>query len=314
MCTLPFFTFRYISFESCAGNLKDLVSGNYKGPSIGTNSEILAQITTGLDFLHSKKFFHRDLKPSNILISHPFRGISPRVKLSNFAFSPISNPLNPLPFWKQAGTNKAWMAPEIHQLNIVALPMNVFSLGLIFAFFLSGGLHPFSLDKEERVANIKKRQPIILTANQLLNVTGVAGAEVFNLICLMLNFDPEQRPAVSQILNHPFLKQQRTVLGNFQIPTELFIPNAVEIPSAIDCNSSLRPASADQQVAEGAKNNVDVTTQLQDSNLDASHRGRSNANPSSFASEPPASSSGLQQNKEHSNRYINAHLLIYNEY
>ena len=174
--------------------------------------------------------------------------------------------------------------------------------------------HPFSLDKEERVANIKKRQPIILTANQLLNVTGVAGAEVFNLICLMLNFDPEQRPAVSQILNHPFLKQQRTVLGNFQIPTELFIPNAVEIPSAIDCNSSLRPASADQQVAEGAKNNVDVTTQLQDSNLDASHRGRSNANPSSFASEPPASSSGLQQNKEHSNRYINAHLLIYNEY
>jgi hypothetical protein len=100
------------------------------------------------------------------------------------------------------------MAREIYQLSNVTLPMNIFTLGLIFAFFLTGGIHPFALQNEERIVNIKKRQPIVITANQLLNVTGAA--KVFNLISLMLNFDAAQRPVAPDIL--AFLNEQQSLI------------------------------------------------------------------------------------------------------
>lgn len=216
------------------------------------------------------------------------------MKLSNFAFSPISNPLRPLPLWKLAGTNKAWMAPDIYELSEAILPMNIFSLGLVFAYFLSGGLHPFALEKEERIVNIKKRQPIIMTVNHLLNVT--RSTELLNLISLMLSFDWAQRPTTSEILSHPFLSKQ-SVSVDTPLRTESSLLNVVQSPSRNGQNSSLFSVphlTSANQVAEDSLNNANSTSQLQDSTLNASFSRRSSQSYSSSTSESSASCSGQQ--------------------
>ena len=194
--------------EACASNLKEFVSGNYNGPLLHTSKiDILKQLASGLDFLHGHIIFHHDLKPSTVLISHAIR--TPQIKLSNFAFVRVCQSRD-LPLCKTAGTNKAWMAPEVYELAEVALSMNIFTLGLLFAFFLSGGLHPFADEKEERASNIKQKKPIILTVEQLKNIVGAE--EIFNLIRSMLKFEVSERPTALEVLKHSALNPASAVI------------------------------------------------------------------------------------------------------
>ena len=91
------------------------------------------------------------------------------------------------------------MAPEIYDCYTFDLAMDVFPLGILFAYVLSGGVHPFGVDKEDRIFNIKKKHPMSFTIQHLNDVVGAA--DVFDLICSMLSFDPEKRPTVSLVLN-----------------------------------------------------------------------------------------------------------------
>ena len=80
--------------------------------------------------------------------------------------------------------------------------MDIFALGLLFAYVLSGGLHAFGSDKEERIFSIKKRKPMSLTVDQLKDV--LRAAEVFDLIRSMVTYNPDERPTANSVLNHTF--------------------------------------------------------------------------------------------------------------
>ena len=83
--------------------------------------------------------------------------------------------------------------------------MDVFSLGLLFAYVLSGGVHAFGSDKEERVFSIKKKKPMSLTVDQFKGV--LRAAEVFDLIRLMVSYNPSKRPSATAVVNHTFFGQ-----------------------------------------------------------------------------------------------------------
>ena len=87
--------------------------------------------------------------------------------------------------------------------------MDVFSMGCLFAYVLSGGVHPFGVEKEDRIVNIKKKQPMSFTIQHLNGVVGAAG--VFDLICSMLSFDPEERPTASAVFKDPFFNRVSTL-------------------------------------------------------------------------------------------------------
>ena len=96
--------------------------------------------------------------------------------------------------------------------------MDIFSLGILFAYVLSRGIHPFGSEKEDRIFNIKRKQPMSFTIQHLKDV--VEAADIFDLICSMLSFDPEERPTSSAVLNDPFFNRVFTLPSSVPIVYE----------------------------------------------------------------------------------------------
>jgi len=204
-----FFFYRFIVTERCQGTLKDLVLGRCNEPVISYEAYVvLRQITKGLKHLHEKGIVHRDLKPANILVSYPIDGGGPVMKLADFGLCHVvqDSDKSEFCFSKIAGT-EGWMAPEMHYKEITerfTYLVDIFPLGLIFAFTLSGGLHAYGSSSIDRVNRIIYDKPMAITEDQLGEH---ATHRVFELIKSMLNHEPKQRPTAARILHHEFLNR-----------------------------------------------------------------------------------------------------------
>ena len=195
------FSIRFVASELIAGTLLDHLTGDYKGPIIGTNRLILKQITKGLAFLHEKEIWHRELKPSNVFISFADGSLRPTMKLGNFGI------------YRKAGQkcllempiNKSWLPPEAYGKFTFTAAMDLFALGCLYGFTLSRGRHPYGDDEENRVSRIKKKEPMTLTVQHLKNVE--SADTVFQLICCLLNVDPLERPSAKRVLKNAFFSK-----------------------------------------------------------------------------------------------------------
>lgn len=67
------------------GSLKDVISGKYTGPQVGSRVMIIQLIANGLAQFYANKCIFWLLRPFNILISLVDRSL-PVMKLANFSF------------------------------------------------------------------------------------------------------------------------------------------------------------------------------------------------------------------------------------
>ena len=195
----------------------------------------LAQIAAGLCHLHDLRILHRDIKPQNILIAYPKKNQAsgPRFVISDFGLCKTlpDNASTLIGTTGNAGT-VGWKAPEL--INIPAAvdgkpnssvashsrdsssssesgaastgvkrAVDVFSLGCVFFFVLTGGCHPFD-DSEGwiqlRELNVKKGKANFAPLYNL----GDDVEEPMHLLSQMLAHRPEVRPSARQVLQHPF--------------------------------------------------------------------------------------------------------------
>ncbi|KAH7305969.1 hypothetical protein B0I35DRAFT_413755 [Stachybotrys elegans] len=232
--------FLYIALEKCAASLADIVARPHSFPALAEAGRrdlpnVLYQIANGLDHLHNLRIVHRDLKPQNILVNMGKDG-RPRLMVSDFGLCKKLE-TNQSSFGattgRAAGTT-GWQAPELllddkadasgmtqeshpgeSEMSSGSMlgdgtmsggrrktkAIDVFSLGLVFFYVLSGGEHPFDCgDKFMREVNIRKGKYEL----KLLDSLGDFAYEAKDLISSMLHADPEQRPMTRAILSHPF--------------------------------------------------------------------------------------------------------------
>ncbi|GAP92074.1 putative protein kinase and ribonuclease protein [Rosellinia necatrix] len=230
-------SFLYIALELCQASLSDIIDRPHQFPELARAGEmdlprVLLQVANGLSFLHDLRIVHRDLKPQNILVTMGRDG-RPRLLVSDFGLcKKLEGGQSSFgATTAHAAGTSGWRAPEllldddardtstasmssIHSdsssqlVSADVMPnrratraIDIFSLGLVFFYVLTKGLHPFDCgDRYMREVNIRKGQFSL----KPLEVLGDVAYEAKALIETMLRADPRSRPTAKDVMSHPF--------------------------------------------------------------------------------------------------------------
>eukprot|EP00210_Caulerpa_lentillifera_P007123 g6815.t1 len=204
--------FIFLALERCQMSLCDFITTEECRLSLiedGKPSKkcmrIMLDICEGLGALHSRGVVHRDLKPHNILMTE-----SLKAKLSDMGLGRRLVPDQSSFFSVGSGGSSGWQAPE--QLIIrhggaarQSKAMDVFSLGCIMYHCISGGRHPFGESSYTRDDNILKQSPHLDALDD--------NPEGKDLIASMLEKEPDKRPSIEEVKEHPFWWNSRKKLG-----------------------------------------------------------------------------------------------------
>lgn len=204
---------RYLITELCAGSLKTYVEGGYHGPAFHLAEKgMLRQVVYGMAYLHKTlKTVHRDIKPVNLFIS--VRHNKPEMKIGDdYGLAKIFKTTNAIINENLVSTQAdciGWKAPELYDEDVIMNPtVDIFSLGCVFGYLLTGGKHPFGDDPDERSNEIRLRTAeVILKRADLIKVSFAPSADhALDLINSMVQMDPDDRPqSVDDISNHFYL-------------------------------------------------------------------------------------------------------------
>ncbi len=205
---------RYLISELCVGSLKTYVEGGYHGPAFHLAEKgILRQVVYGIAYLHKiLRTVHRDIKPVNLLIF--VRHNKPEMKVGDdHGLAKIFKTTDAVTD-ENLVSNKAdcigWKAPEMYDEDdtIRDPTADIFSLGCVFGYLLTGGKHPFGDDPDERSDKIRlKTGQVLLKRKDLIKVSFAPSADhALDLIESMVQMDPDERPeSVDEISNHFYL-------------------------------------------------------------------------------------------------------------
>jgi serine/threonine-protein kinase/endoribonuclease IRE1 len=198
--------------ELCSATLDQLIKGQYKGPPVGTDKDILKQIARAVDYLTGRGLVNRKINPHNILISRPDGTDPPRIKLVDFS---VSRKLKSEEFENsgKSSLQNEWTAPElIRKEKTYTAAVDVFSAGCVFAYFLSRGRHPFG-EPINQVINI--------ISGKILRLPETSDFAAIDLIQKMLKTDPAERITIKQVLAHPYFWDEERSLTFLQVSCKL---------------------------------------------------------------------------------------------
>uniref|UniRef100_UPI00358F8FFC serine/threonine-protein kinase/endoribonuclease IRE1-like isoform X2 n=1 Tax=Myxine glutinosa TaxID=7769 RepID=UPI00358F8FFC len=195
--------FHYIALELCAATLHQFITDRQFDRRGLDLVSALWQTTTGLAHLHSLNIVHRDLKPHNILISAPGAMGRVRATISDFGLCK-KLAVGRHSFSRHSGATgtEGWIAPELLQEDCKENPttaVDIFSLGCVFYFAMSGGRHPFGepLQRQGNIFHGHSELDALLQddCDSLLTRDLVVG---------MISREAELRPSAEAIAKHPF--------------------------------------------------------------------------------------------------------------
>ena len=180
--------FQYIALELCPASLEDIINVKRRDqfPDIVAAfvpKRALREITAGLRHLHTLRLVHRDIKPQNILVSDA-QGIQ-RMLISDFGLCKQLEPgrmsYNPSAQGPRAAGTVGWRAPEVLRGEVKldgdsadgssaasaasawsptrqTQFVDIFALGCLYCYVLTGGFHPFGAgpELEFRISNNAK--------------------------------------------------------------------------------------------------------------------------------------------------------------
>jgi serine/threonine protein kinase len=153
------------------------------------------QLTRALAYMHSKGVVHRDIKLDNLGIKH---GDKSQLEVLDFGFAENYQPDEILTV--SCGTLE-YAAPELlrprGQVFYKPEAIDVWSAGVCLYAFVTGKL-PFEAASDEDFIEVVKDPTSLQVPTHL-------SPALQQLIVLLLNVDPAQRPSFSQILHHPWL-------------------------------------------------------------------------------------------------------------
>ncbi|XVF63509.1 hypothetical protein PTKIN_Ptkin09bG0092300 [Pterospermum kingtungense] len=164
--------------------------------------KLMRDIVSGLDHLHSLGIIHRDLKPQNVLI---IKERSLCAKLSDMGISKrLIGDMSSLTRSATGYGSSGWQAPEQLRQGRQTRAVDLFSLGCVLFFCITGGKHPYG-DSIERDVNIVNDRKDLFLIESI--------PEAMDLFSYLLDPNPEMRPKTQDVLHHPLFWSSETRLS-----------------------------------------------------------------------------------------------------
>ena len=170
----------------------------------------IRQIARGMQFIHSQRIIHLDLKPFNVVFvslddDHDLRIID--FGIAEELPEHVEQVKVPM-----CGTLE-YMSPEVMDAKSASVASDMWSLGALTYFLLSGGLPPFwARNKYRTMARTISAQYDFTSPNfELVSETAI------DFIKKLLVLEPEKRLTAGMALSHPWLtgsgRQNRSSMG-----------------------------------------------------------------------------------------------------
>ena len=258
---------QYMAFEPCVTG--DLLADSADGTSSGTLHPrtlehvivheklrgidgvrpIMLQMVEGAAYLHGHTelavhgLTHRDLKPANVLVKRiqGKYGVSNEAKLTDFGSSKIHDE-GTMAMTQGVGT-EGWQSPEAIRVEPTNAAADVFSMGLLFVYCLTGGQHVFGKERAKRVRNMVKfafsfdvdedaeeraesvraadekvRRSVATLVEEERTTAGGSLVEgnggdgrllelAVDLVIRMLRLQPADRPTMKEVVRDPFFRE-----------------------------------------------------------------------------------------------------------
>jgi serine/threonine protein kinase len=167
----------------------------------GTAGLFFVQIVLGVHVLHQAGTLHRDLKPANILLT-----CTSIAKIADFDFAcPASGGISDL-----CGTPN-FMAPEVWRKMPPTKKSDIWSLGIVFYRYLTLN-YPFinteTGNHQEILTSLRKNicRSTYPSPDLFREQEDALSPEMHQLISIMLNKDPQDRPSTDEILRLPLMR------------------------------------------------------------------------------------------------------------
>jgi hypothetical protein len=154
---------------------------------------ILREVLEGLAQIHGTNKIHRDIKSDNILV-----GSDGTIKLADFGYT--AQLTNTTGKRKTICGTPYWMAPELIQGFEYGQEVDVWSLGIL-CLELADGAPPYLSEPPGKALYL-----IVLQGVSGLQNRGAWSAKFNDFVDQCLRRDPEARPTIMQLRQHPFLE------------------------------------------------------------------------------------------------------------
>ncbi|DAZ92846.1 TPA: hypothetical protein N0F65_012517 [Lagenidium giganteum] len=188
----------YLILENCVGG--DLFEHLRK---FGAMSELDAKklfrhVLSALEYIHDQGVVHLDIKPENIFFKISALQLE-TVKLGDFGSARL---LSKLYSSKQpVSCTVGYAAPEVLLDGEVSTAADMFSMGAVLYTVLCG-FAPFQAPSEEEVQARTVQGDVSFIDPEWWNVSHSAR----DLVRRLLSVDPNHRPSISEVLEHPWLQ------------------------------------------------------------------------------------------------------------
>ncbi|XP_014385214.1 PREDICTED: MAP kinase-activated protein kinase 3 [Myotis brandtii] len=167
-------------------------------------AEIMRDIGTAIQFLHSQNIAHRDVKPENLLYTSKEKDAV--LKLTDFGFAKETTQ-NAL---QTPCYTPYYVAPEVLGPEKYDKSCDMWSLGVIM-YILLCGFPPFYSNTGQAISPGMKRR-IRLGQYGFPNPEwSEVSEDAKQLIRLLLKTDPTERLTITQFMNHPWINQSTVV-------------------------------------------------------------------------------------------------------
>ena len=212
---------------------------------------IMKTAAAALYNVHKKNIVHGDLKLTNLLVAK--NSIGKKVaKIIDFDRSYFANDIRP----NELGGDQAFMAPEVtlcfitemaeDSIKLLSQKADIFSLGLVFHKYLTGGEFPKMeaiFDEEGEEKSFAFCGEGALHGAKLILSKKLKEPYIAHLIALMLQLQPENRPSALEVLE--------ALKGEKVLP--LCKESTVIIPKELEDKKSSTSYAPDKKAVETSK-------------------------------------------------------------